>query len=224
MFLRIPADRSMEELISEGDVITKKEIKVWFSENRTPFDDNIISTLQTILNQIRISVSPLELLSLPEVEAFDQFKRAVAFILEYTPSSIASMEKVEAGSSSERQGSPFSSEAIEATKALLAAANRVSATLLPRRIGKRIAAWHQDAIFLAHLFDGLAVRLGRRFSFTKPTSPAVLIICAALQRAGVSGLPDDLPEAFAKAMKRERANPTPPAIMTFGGGTNLNPG
>lgn len=192
-----------------GQVITEEEVRGWFTAAgaRAGLPDPPsphLSSLAHNLNILRVTAD-MDQLRTPEDPRVDRVKRALLTLQEDLPALIEGGRRSQALAAEQGRPAFLSAEQQAAVERLHEAVVEALPSFHFRAPAKRRQPWHAAADLIASSAVGAWRAAGSRpLGVGKPTSPAVVVTAAALERIGVRDADGEpvAPEAVSKALAR----------------------
>ncbi len=190
-------------LAAQGNVIPPHEVEGWFMAAAPQRDVNsgAVEAMTTSMNMLRVT----EPFAPPDPEAaapVARVKKAITTLLTDLPPLFSNGTRAVAEASATGRQPFISADQVAAIGVLLAAAETARGSFFwPSRRRTRDEEWHDIAALIEFHASSVWCNVGRSIGGTKPTSPLVKVIQAALGRIGESPRSGD---AIAQALVRRR--------------------
>jgi hypothetical protein len=207
---------NVERLMKEGNVITQEEVSEWNKMLPFQLPPKDLADLTDELNLIRVTVPHDEAIAdLSHLEAAHRrVEKSITQLTQDLPTLIEFLT-TRTGQRSATSATVFDDLLASATnvRSYLTFTRGLWGDRLAKARGGHNALWHGDAVYLMFLLELAAKRAGQVLSFTKPTTPAVRFIDAALDRAGVE---HGSVEAISRELARYKAKAKDLARQHYG--------
>jgi hypothetical protein len=204
-----PPREELFDILCDDDEITSSAIEVLLRQHGLPFTGEDVDIFSFYLNVMRVTCHADEAIPKEHLQIYERVTRALGVLLESLPTLAAHAD--DAAEHAPLWAKDGHRSKAEAFRRLHTVAHDAEALLVPAQPGRRHERWHDDAAALQSILRSIATRSGRRLGYTKPTSPAVRFIDAALTLASVK---HGSVEAIAKQLERRQRRQNSPATGT----------